>query len=152
LLPRRLLLPAAIGAVLVGPLYRFAATAAGWSFYAATTLTPGVLDSLGMGSVLALVQERGRDGRWFVRACGGGGLLLLVSVPRLSSAADFPVSIVVVDLALAFVFTWMVARAAEGFAGLFGKLLSLRPLVYLGKISYGITSSTCLCRMPCRLP
>jgi len=33
---------------------------------------------------------------------------------------------------------WIVARAAEGFTGPFGQLLSLRPLIYLGKISYGI--------------
>ncbi len=35
-------------------------------------------------------------------------------------------------------FTWVVARAGEGFRGPTGAILELQPIVYLGKISYGI--------------
>jgi peptidoglycan/LPS O-acetylase OafA/YrhL len=42
------------------------------------------------------------------------------------------------DLALAFAFAALVARAADGLAGGPGALLGARPMVYLGTISYGL--------------
>jgi peptidoglycan/LPS O-acetylase OafA/YrhL len=38
----------------------------------------------------------------------------------------------------ALVFGWMVIRAAEGFSGWTGRLLGSTPIVYVGKISYGV--------------
>ena len=38
----------------------------------------------------------------------------------------------------ALALAYLVAKTAEGFGGLTGRLLSLRPLQYVGKISYGI--------------
>ena len=40
--------------------------------------------------------------------------------------------------ALALVFVWLVGQAATGFPGVAGRLLEMAPLVYLGKISYGV--------------
>ncbi len=39
---------------------------------------------------------------------------------------------------LCLFFVWLVARAAQGFGGVLGNILELKPLVYIGKISYGI--------------
>lgn len=41
-------------------------------------------------------------------------------------------------LAIAFLFGWIVSRAASGISGSLGKALSWRPVRYVGKISYGI--------------
>jgi peptidoglycan/LPS O-acetylase OafA/YrhL len=124
--------------VMIGPVYRFAATTAGLEYYAVTVLTPGVLDSLGMGCLLALVRDRGRGSATFARSCGGAGLCVLGAGAVLSSLVQFPVGIVTVDAGLALVFTWIVARAAEGWGGWAGYVLSSPPLMYLGRISYGI--------------
>ena len=35
-------------------------------------------------------------------------------------------------------FAWLISRAAIGFKGVGGRLLTFRPLLYFGKISYGL--------------
>jgi len=42
------------------------------------------------------------------------------------------------DTATALVFGWLIYRASSGFKGIVGRLLSAPPLVFLGRISYGI--------------
>jgi peptidoglycan/LPS O-acetylase OafA/YrhL len=39
---------------------------------------------------------------------------------------------------LAVFYMWLINRAAEGFSGLIGKVLELKHLVFIGKISYGL--------------
>lgn len=39
---------------------------------------------------------------------------------------------------LAIFYVWLISRASEGFSGIYGKILELKPLVFLGKISYGV--------------
>jgi peptidoglycan/LPS O-acetylase OafA/YrhL len=39
---------------------------------------------------------------------------------------------------LALFYVWLVSRAAEGFRGTLGKILELKPLVFVGKLSYGL--------------
>lgn len=56
----------------------------------------------------------------------------------LSLFADDRVSTVLSDSFSGLFFFWLVARAAQGFGGWTKTVLELRPLVYLGKISYGI--------------
>jgi len=38
----------------------------------------------------------------------------------------------------ALFFVWLIDGAARGFGGVFGRMLQLHPLTYLGKISYGL--------------
>jgi peptidoglycan/LPS O-acetylase OafA/YrhL len=38
----------------------------------------------------------------------------------------------------ALLFVWLINRASSGFTGIGAKILELKPLVYTGKISYGI--------------
>lgn len=36
------------------------------------------------------------------------------------------------------VFMWLIARAVQGFKGITGALLQAKPILFVGKISYGI--------------
>jgi peptidoglycan/LPS O-acetylase OafA/YrhL len=96
-----------------------------------------------MGALLAaLVARGGIDGpaaRWFTRACLlMGGMLCLgwQFLPQTAARAWLDTSFG--DLAMACVFTWLVAGAARGFDGAAGTLLNWFPFVYLGWISYGV--------------
>ena len=42
------------------------------------------------------------------------------------------------DSALGLIFTWLIDRTARGFKGVIGQTLEFKPIVYVGKISYGI--------------
>ena len=42
------------------------------------------------------------------------------------------------DIFWALFFVWLIDRAAKRFGGVAGRILELRPIVYLGKISYGL--------------
>ena len=56
----------------------------------------------------------------------------------LSATRQFePVTFVLSGLSTAAFFTWLIARAAQGFGGPGRVLLENRPLLYLGRISYG---------------
>jgi peptidoglycan/LPS O-acetylase OafA/YrhL len=52
--------------------------------------------------------------------------------------ADWRFGLACKHLVYAFLFFWLVDRAAEGFGGVGGWLLQARPMIYLGGISYGI--------------
>lgn len=46
--------------------------------------------------------------------------------------------LVLLDTSSAILFAWLVYAAATGFRGVPGKILAAAPIVYLGRISYGI--------------
>lgn len=106
----------------------------------AGVLTATCLDSLGLGALLALLRERGAPtanrlasmGLWL-------GLPLLAAVTA-SSLLEYGglFRIVAKDLAYALLSVWLVDRARAGMGGRAGRLLTWRPLVYLGTISYGV--------------
>jgi peptidoglycan/LPS O-acetylase OafA/YrhL len=145
LLPRKWLVPAALAMTAVGPLFR-AYLMVGWTVWQSGAsglqsyiATPTALDSLGMGSLIAIAMrhERTRDilrrsmgiavpviglGLWAVLAfwVGGGWEMVLA------------------DTASAIFFGWLIYSAAKGFSGITGRILSAAPLVYIGRISYGV--------------
>jgi peptidoglycan/LPS O-acetylase OafA/YrhL len=45
---------------------------------------------------------------------------------------------VVVDFSTSLIFAWLISSAGLGFENFAGKVLELKPLRYLGKITYGI--------------
>ena len=47
-------------------------------------------------------------------------------------------TVIFAELAFGLFFGSLIVNAANGFQGISGKILELRPLQYLGKISYGI--------------
>ena len=149
LTPRKWLMPATLAMISMGPLYRLYHVI-GWRFFEseATVLrtyifTLTCFDTLGMGALLAVLshgvytrQKLRAYLAWAVLPAGVGGLVVLNLIRGYSAGRDF--DLVLGDLFLALVFSWLIAAAATGFGGVLGTLLELQPLRYLGRISYGI--------------
>ena len=112
----------------------------------ATMPTFSNFDTLGMGALLAVLRcqaaagsagaRRLLNGRGWVLAAGL--LLLVLSMALIFMDKWWRVLLVVYALSNALVFAWVVDRGAEGFGGIFGRMLSAKPIRYVGTISYGI--------------
>jgi len=140
-LPRVLVL-----VIVSGLVFRLSMVIAGQSIYS-NLLIFGVTDALGMGALLALVSNMRSDTRLQVRiksiffkglpvaAVLGfvGASWIFFSVEW--SSATFSIW---ATFLTSLPFTWIVWHCSSGFTGLLGKFLSSRPVVYLGKISYGV--------------
>jgi peptidoglycan/LPS O-acetylase OafA/YrhL len=138
------LAPAAIVAmVAAGPVYRGLAVLAQFNWVAVYSVTFACTDSLGMGALLAYCSRRGPASRPTVRRLARiglwlGGPLALACLVAARLDRLWGARTILEDTLAALVFVWLVARAAHGFGGLAGAVLSSRPLVYLGTISYGL--------------
>jgi peptidoglycan/LPS O-acetylase OafA/YrhL len=142
-LPRRQLAPMTLAVILVGPLYKFCAVA--WEFNDIATFcaTPACLDTLGLGSLLAMYKHdrlgNGMPDLALVRFAGVSGLAMLVAL--FSTVLFDPawrIGTIFQDVALGLVFVDLVHRAGTGLGGIGGVVLASRPMVFLGKISYGL--------------
>lgn len=134
--PRRLILPAILLLLGVAPFFRLAA----WrqllwdTAFTTNFLTPGVLDCLAVGALLAYAVrnpsslEPGRLSRAFL----GIGVVGYAVLHIAGFLAEWKQTF------LALCFGWLVWRASVGFTGRVGRLLEWGPIAYLGKISYGI--------------
>jgi peptidoglycan/LPS O-acetylase OafA/YrhL len=140
-LPRRHLLKVMIAAVCIGPFTRFIGPVI--HFNAAGIGPFAFFDTLGMGAILAYLwdKETGNAAvaRQFSRIALWIGLpaYLLLLVAQYY-APKWPGFDVWSDFALAFLFVWLVSRAAYAFTGPVGALLEWKPINYLGRISYGV--------------
>lgn len=113
------------------------------AWWVAYMFTPGCIDCFAIGSILAYYSlfRKERLAKLLSQKMVFYSFLLL-------SAAVFGVEVMVPNnmfsmmflrLTMAIFFFWVIGTAAlNGHRGNFGKLLSARPIVYLGKISYGI--------------
>jgi peptidoglycan/LPS O-acetylase OafA/YrhL len=148
LLPTRFLRWSFLALILVAPVFRVAVNGiAPYHPAAARYLTPASLDALGIGGLLAFLvrrdQSSAKPGASVARFCLCVGLPGAV-VPGLMRHAGVTDSVAnsIVDsaghLCLVLFYGWVVWTAAKGFPGIIGKVLSWGPLVYLGKISYGL--------------
>ena len=148
LLPERFLRWSFLALILVAPVFRIAVN--GIALYHPATaryLTPASLDALGIGGLLAFLVRRDQSsekpGHSLARLCLYVGLPGAVA-PGLMRHAGVANSVAnsIVDsvghLCLVLFYGWVVWTAARGFPGIIGKVLSWGPLVYLGKISYGL--------------
>ena len=137
--PTRYLLLVAVTTVAIGPVFRAAGLLAGFTSFQIGMMLPAQLDTLGMGVLLAVVRHLGdKTGQvrslfdrhaWMV----GAVLLAVLSLVPLPE-----VRFVGMNLALGFLFCGIIAAASVGYRGWVGKVLELAPLVYLGRISYGL--------------
>src|SRR5262249_25956545 len=144
LLPRRWL-PSAASLLIAGAIaFRLLYTATRFQ------LTSGVgtyvlpfasLDSLGLGALLAIAASR-----WAAAEIGGGlrpatlagsWLLLILLLARDTNAGGWT-AFIVQDTLESVLFCAVIWAAVRGVGGVMGRVLSARPLVYLGKISYGL--------------
>lgn len=137
LLPRRLLPKLLVLLIAVGPMVRLALLLAGLDETGAQRFTPSCFDSLALGGLLALC-DAGRAGPRrdaLVRASALAGLALGVVWKATRGSL---LAAVLLPLASSLVSAGLVAEAARGLGGIAGRALSLRPVVYIGKISYGL--------------
>jgi peptidoglycan/LPS O-acetylase OafA/YrhL len=141
--PRRWLPAITVCLVAVGPLFRWIWSVSGSSGLAAYVLTPAYADTLGMGALLGVLShtdgwrqrlERGLT-RVVLPVCAAAFAALYLLEAR---GLDRGAGLVFGDLALSGVFCWLIASAARGFGGAGGALLELKPLRYVGRISYGV--------------
>lgn len=142
LAPRRWL-PALIGAVmLMGPLYRFYAVQHGFNPIAVKCLSPASLDALGAGSLLAILIRWGHlnsaRARWLAAlSCAGlaySAFFLNEFTPHMPTGR----SGIFFNFAFSAAACGLIAACYRGIPGPFGRLLEAGPLVYLGRISYGM--------------
>jgi peptidoglycan/LPS O-acetylase OafA/YrhL len=142
-LPRKWLVPLLAVVISVAPLYRlYAFHRYGADAGARDAFTFGVVDSLGVGAVLAIATRTVSDGslRLWLSCIGlpialaGYGALLGLQHYGVGGGAPAALS----DTATAIVFGWLVVGAARGFGGAPGRLFCFRPVAYVGKISYGV--------------
>jgi peptidoglycan/LPS O-acetylase OafA/YrhL len=134
--PRRLLLPAIIVVVASGPIFRGVGWSSGLNEVALSSITLSVMDSLGLGALLAYVD---RYDLWRGRLRGLCAALVPVAITLAAGMIDAPdwFYVTFLDLIAGLAFVWLVAAASRGISGPVGVLLSWRPLVYVGRISYG---------------
>ncbi len=140
-LPGRALPWALAGMILTGPISRVAFGSAGASSLAVWTTTPAVFDALGLGCLLAYLWHATNSAeRWARWAFWGGSALVAFQWvgPKLGLGAVSLFALATGTLGWRLLCFWLVHRAAQGVPGSFGTLLRIRPLLFVGTISYGI--------------
>lgn len=136
-LPKRLLLPAFWAAVAIPLVYKTAVFALSGNLLASALLTPGCLDTLGAGALLALYAQSGRSKVPAALAWSGVALVTCGGIAHARNVNNVTWC-VLMGYGMALAGAWVVARAAAGFRGGVGRVLSFGPLIYLGTISYGV--------------
>ena len=140
LLPRKHLLGFTMGMVALGPLSRMAMGFSWGDGIAAIVLLPSRLDTLGLGALLAVIRRMESRDRWKVPgAVAIGAIVLLVSAQMLDSRIGiWPVQLALHIACQGIIGVWLVSGASLGFSGVAGWVLGSKPLVYVGRISYGV--------------
>ena len=142
-LPRHWILPALLSVIAVGPVFRYWGVIEGIGGTALYTLPFGSLDSLGLGALIAYLDRTvSHHVAWrslytnlvLVIALPAIAGLMVIGLPRQFQAFEFALS----DFLMSLVFAWLILGAKQGFQNPFGQLLAWSPLVYLGRISYGL--------------
>jgi peptidoglycan/LPS O-acetylase OafA/YrhL len=143
LLVNRRRLPAMILAViLIGPIFRLVC-----GLYTGNDRTPvlplSCLDTLGVGALLALRKDQIGNQQSHKYPFGKTGLFLgfvVLTVFVLLRAMNHGrmIGYAMFDMGAALIAGWMVWNASIGIGGPIGTLLEIKPLLYLGTISYGI--------------
>jgi peptidoglycan/LPS O-acetylase OafA/YrhL len=142
LLPQRRLISAALATIAIGPLFRLSFLIA-WALWnseasplGAYIATPTALDSIGMGSLVAILLSSESGRRQLRRWMPVAAPIALVLAMGLWSLKD--PKFLLYDTATAVFFAWLVYAASRGFGGIPGRVLSAAPLVFVGRISYGV--------------
>ena len=148
LAPRRWIAPAVIGAVALAPAFRTLGVFAGWSGMTIRLNPIACLDTLALGALLALstraewAEAGARHRDWLLRLGLAVGLAIVAGVVLVENLAGSDlaraVGIPLLDLGIALVSVWCVARAAHGFTGPAGAFLQNPAVVYVGLWSYAI--------------
>jgi len=139
LLPYRWLRPAILLTCLAGPLSRAACFfLAPENTVALLTITPSCLDLLAAGALLALFRQERREVACARLRFLGFGSLAIIAFVLLCVPADHAAVRVLSPAFQALGFAAVIDGAARGFTGVTGAVLSWRPLIWIGQISYGL--------------
>lgn len=147
MLPLRMIPRLCLAAIIGAPLFRAFILETTHNSIAAGILMPSCLDTLGVGSLLAYIQcqhgkpdDHNRLSGMFRRKSVLVFGILSVGCLIMMFWLDvgFRVRHVFVDTVASGTFVFVVSRAAAGFGGQFGALLEWSPVVFVGRISYGI--------------
>ncbi len=147
--PRKWIKWVIAGTIIVGPAWRMIVQAneVGMGLHKKSLLdqwaTPGCLDMLAFGGILALMSlpRYGLTRYWkaLVETSGVIGIPLLFIYISLAGAGALPwMADQTPYLPTALAGVCLVGIAAKGFVGPVGYLLQSKPLVYTGRISYGL--------------
>lgn len=137
-------LPSVFAAVILSaPLTRLMLLRGGYDGWPIHAVTTSCFDGLGMGALLALAFHLNlAQHSWWLNSKAAGGLAVvpIVALMTMYYALDvgYTVYIVLEYLAQSLLFMWLVGRAANGFTGTAGAILSNPLATYLGQISYGL--------------
>lgn len=98
------------------------------------------LDALGAGGLLALHLKTGGETRIIemIGAACGGIVFVTLAIPTLAAAAGTTGEYIVLEAMAVPAMVALVAVAARSHCGIIGQALSTKPMVALGRISYGI--------------
>jgi peptidoglycan/LPS O-acetylase OafA/YrhL len=122
----------------------------GGTVFAVGMLPFGSTDHLALGALLAELQSRERAAAPIRRWLGTLGIAIGIPLQILTLglgpalvpdwwAHGFPwLDLTVLHVGVGLACFWLVDRASTGFAGPVGRVLSLAPLRWVGKVSYGI--------------
>jgi peptidoglycan/LPS O-acetylase OafA/YrhL len=136
--PRKYLFQLIITLIISGPLFRLAGLFFDMNSIALDTLIFSSADSLGMGALLAYANYKQVVKARLVVL--GGWMVLTVMIAYFTDVFIFndQVNWVLRDTVRALAFVWLIDRVGRGFRGVVGRVLEFKPVVYLGKISYGV--------------
>lgn len=145
LLPEKQLLKAIFITITLSPLFRFIGYyGLGLSPIQIGVLPLASLDALGLGALLAFYTHNYDQFKYAKRnLCKFGlwvclPLLIFFTMVSFTFQGTILLNTLIKPTILAIFFVWLVNGAAKGFSGFSGRVLELKPLVFIGKISYGI--------------
>lgn len=142
LTPRRWALGLVIAFVATGLVFRAAGAALGFEHFSIAMMMPAQMDTLGMGALLAVLRRQPGCRKAAVLLVRWGliiGLPLTVACHATRALdAGNAAAFVVENFALGLLFVSLVGSAASTAPPRGFRLLELPPLVFLGRISYGI--------------
>ncbi len=142
-LPRRALPHAMFALIAIAMLCRLTAWTLETSYLYLNIFTLSNLDTLGAGAFLAW-RWRTNESQPISPAtarlmvASGVGLLLMIGYLSLCHPTERNTLLLILGSASVLLFVPLIDAAARGTTGQLGVLLNLPPLVYLGKISYGL--------------
>jgi peptidoglycan/LPS O-acetylase OafA/YrhL len=142
LAPRRFHVPAALIAIGTALLWRSAIWRFHLTFFGGYVLPFNWLDVIGTGAILALSREkpdalRVTSDQLRRGARNVGVPLFVLSLTAIVRGSTSPLLLVFADFCTALAFTWIVAEASLGIRRI-SRFLEWPPVLYLGRISYGL--------------
>jgi peptidoglycan/LPS O-acetylase OafA/YrhL len=142
-LPRRALVWAVTGLIVCASAFRMAMFSLKFPPASVVHLPIFWLDALGLGALLALAVDSSFGLRDYLARARFLALLLGIGCLGLAfylghTDRHFTLRETIYPLGYSLTFVWLVSCAADGFKGPVGRLMSWKPLLLIGAISYGI--------------